>query len=653
MPLRDDSNLQAILNNLVSLFNDGTWLEKGAATPTQVLPAGLLPTALGAITIPPFAVSGRNFPGGKVDPLEFGTALTFTTGGACESQGTAGLNYCVPKCRSPYSLVALGPMCSAILPNGAGTALPSYGNGTGYAKDQTYGNGAGRGAGGCGRFRKCNSDEYGDGCLCYPNCREGYSPQGCCICHKFACNSGDFDNGAGMCYPACKPGYTTPTGIVCQGTCDTVNMDNVGGLCYNKCPAGFDHGNPPLGVQCVPIGQPATYDRGMGRLTTSNCDPDEDQSTAFPSNFLNVCYGANAHFGFDSLSGLGSARITHSQLTYDGCDHNSPTLTVTLTSQMTLKLTFNGGFQLCMGIPEVPCSDWPNVDKSNVFDITFDMDLVLTIPFTTDWLTNLKLDLGNSTVALQNFTATSDWITALNGEITDIMNVAKTAVSAVATVAGIFDPHVQQDMNNNFQKLYTEATTALPNGCAELIKLVNQKVLTLVPANILASVFPAGPIPAKLPLCNNKVCTIPFAGNPCKPNPQVFHVNTNNAAGTLAQAQAIAAKFTPLGAVASTLATTAQLQAAAAAGAQWCSQPGWVADQSPTDTSGPIVCGGGIQPDYNGPMGGINVYGLKPQSPPLGTPPGSIIFPWFTPLPPDTRPTLWGQPTVAPPSARK
>ena len=391
------------------------------------------------------------------------------------SRPTPGVTYCYDQC--PQNYTGVGPVCWQDCPagytdTGAFCDAGSYPNGTGYTKLNTYGRGAGRsclhGYGEC----DCNSDEDKWGLMCYPQCNPGYTAEGCCLCSRYACNPGDFDNGAGMCYPACKPGWTTPTGIVCEN-----------------------------------IFAKSTSTRGVGYMTTGQCGPNEDSTTIVPDNFLNVCYGGSGYANLDSLAGLGNLQVTSSTVTYDGCadQPNAKSVTIRLTTLATLNLNASFGFKVCLGIPMVTCDAWPSYDYTQTIPIDFMLDVVLTIPFTSDWATTMKLYLNQSTLQLQNFqTNELDWVDKIANVVLSVMNVAKGAADAAATVAGWFSDDAKQTIEDKFNSVYDTLNGLLPDLSNKLISAINTGALPLVPSDVVA-----------------KYCPIPefdllFAGDPCK-----------------------------------------------------------------------------------------------------------------------------------------
>lgn len=104
--------------------------------------------------------------------------------------------------------------------------------------------------------------------MCYPKCKKGFHPFGCCICspdcpegyiddgatcRKVECNPGDEKIGE-LCYPTCKSGFHkfgtqvcspdcpegwTDDGATCRKVECSSDQDTVGALCYDKCKSGF------------------------------------------------------------------------------------------------------------------------------------------------------------------------------------------------------------------------------------------------------------------------------------------------------------------------------------------------------------------------------------------------------------------------------
>lgn len=99
------------------------------------------------------------------------------------------------------------------------------------------------------QYEKCNGDETDDGyfcrkvgckegdemngSMCYPKCRTGFHPVGCCVCS-----------------PDCPAGWTDD-GAFCRraGYCDP-NEDKDGALCYPKCRDGFSGAGPVCWKSC-------------------------------------------------------------------------------------------------------------------------------------------------------------------------------------------------------------------------------------------------------------------------------------------------------------------------------------------------------------------------------------------------------------------
>jgi hypothetical protein len=99
------------------------------------------------------------------------------------------------------------------------------------------------------QYEQCNGDETDDGyfcrkvgckegdeingAMCYPKCRTGFHPVGCCVCS-----------------PDCPAGWTDD-GATCRraGYCDP-NEDRDGALCYPKCRDGFSGAGPVCWKSC-------------------------------------------------------------------------------------------------------------------------------------------------------------------------------------------------------------------------------------------------------------------------------------------------------------------------------------------------------------------------------------------------------------------
>ncbi len=113
----------------------------------------------------------------------------------------------------------------------------------------------------CSANISCGSNEERNGGLCYPKCRDGYNPAGCCLCEpnggagikvtafdRYKCNNDEELSGA-LCYPKCQNGYSPSTVNFCQPDkgfggfshlwdrqyCPD-NTWNILGLCYSAPP---------------------------------------------------------------------------------------------------------------------------------------------------------------------------------------------------------------------------------------------------------------------------------------------------------------------------------------------------------------------------------------------------------------------------------
>ena len=54
----------------------------------------------------------------------------------------------------------------------------------------------------------CNPDEDKDGLMCYPKCRDHFEAEGCCICKRTSCDTGDIEVN-GECVPALHEPHCT------------------------------------------------------------------------------------------------------------------------------------------------------------------------------------------------------------------------------------------------------------------------------------------------------------------------------------------------------------------------------------------------------------------------------------------------------------
>ncbi len=119
---------------------------------------------------------------------------------------------------------------------------------------------------------RCHGHEEGWGALCYPKCRAGYHAVGCCICSP-SCPSGFQDIGVSCKKPAiespgkipqnCGPNYQR-NGLLCYPKC-RAGFHPVGCcICSPDCPGGMaDHG-----AMC----RKNSYTTGVGTIPLS-CDP--------------------------------------------------------------------------------------------------------------------------------------------------------------------------------------------------------------------------------------------------------------------------------------------------------------------------------------------------------------------------------------------
>ena len=136
---------------------------------------------------------------------------------SCKDGYTKYGGLCYPKCRDGFYRAST--MCVQRCPDGWRN------DGLFCAKPKAYPRGAGRVMwGGCtgGRERW--------GALCYPRCKEGYSPAGCCICSP-RCPSGMHDIGV-----SCAK-HTYDTGVGSRLGCAS-NREPQDGLCYKPCEDG-------------------------------------------------------------------------------------------------------------------------------------------------------------------------------------------------------------------------------------------------------------------------------------------------------------------------------------------------------------------------------------------------------------------------------
>ena len=107
------------------------------------------------------------------------------------------------------------------------------------------------------QYESCNADEADDGyfcrsdrcppdkdrgsaagsLLCYPKCKPGFHPFGCCICSP-DCPEGFTDDGATCRRPGWCPPDKEHDGALCYDKCKE-GYDGVGPVCWQKCPKDF------------------------------------------------------------------------------------------------------------------------------------------------------------------------------------------------------------------------------------------------------------------------------------------------------------------------------------------------------------------------------------------------------------------------------
>lgn len=490
--LKDDSYIVPLINNLVTLLNDGTWQDSNGQK-TQILSKGLIPILCDTITLPALSFfNGSTVDGSKLDPLEFGTAFN-VSGGSCTADSTQ-VKWCYPRCPADYT--GVGPVCWQTCPGGyTDTGIrceDMYGNGVGYPKLDHYDRGGGRlahtGLHGffqcdCGANETtmspcwcapvCTADEdasIGNGDrfnICYPKCRPGYTGN-LTMCDKWACNPGDFDNGAGLCYPACRPGYTTDTGIVCSRS-------------FTK----------------------STTTRGVGRVTSGDCNADEDSTTVLPEEFLTTCYGGMGWARLVSVAGLAGLKILKSQVQYDGCDKTSRSMVLRLTASAVITVNAEYGFKVCLGFPIGKDCPWPVNTYQRSFTSPVTLDIVLTIPFDTDWFTTVTMHLGQSDIKFENITGMdfTDFI-RLARECMGIASAAAVSVASAIPAIGVAAGPIVASL---IAALWITMEVELKKLDVNVVyQLINEKALTQIPSDLIAKYCPIKDVPLLL------------AGDPCK-----------------------------------------------------------------------------------------------------------------------------------------
>ena len=150
----------------------------------------------------------------------------------CHLQGlsNADLTTCTVGC--PPNFVELGITCGK---------QHEYGRGAGRSPCTGCSGCTGCGWGGCSGCSGCSdcstqhcwSSEDSWGALCYPKCRAGFHPFGCCVCNM-VCPPGMGDSGAFCVKPA-----GSYRAVFTANSCDNDEELN-GALCYPRCRAGYE-----------------------------------------------------------------------------------------------------------------------------------------------------------------------------------------------------------------------------------------------------------------------------------------------------------------------------------------------------------------------------------------------------------------------------
>lgn len=149
-----------------------------------------------------------------------------------------------------------------------------------FCRKNEYGRGVGRspctgctGCSGCGwggcsgcsgcsdcGTDKCHANEDVDGALCYPKCKEGYEPFGCCICRpkNLDCGALGF---AGQFDISCTK--TIHIGKAWTGICNDDEQEQLG-LCYENCDDGYTGVGPVCWGMSPTVDGQKWVDCGMG-----------------------------------------------------------------------------------------------------------------------------------------------------------------------------------------------------------------------------------------------------------------------------------------------------------------------------------------------------------------------------------------------------
>ena len=193
---------------------------------------------------------------------------------------------------------------------------------------------------------KDGDEQWDNGGICYPKCKEGYKPAGCCICQekcpvvgynehpagctpkthgvpaattRDVCPSGTYKSTAGLCrvncpsgtndvlgvcYSPCPSGHTE-VGVLCREPCREGYSDTLGVCWADSCPSGYSKSVPGFCMKHCPSG----YTNKLGVCWADNCPSGYSTSVPgfcmkhCPSGYTNkagVCWADSCPSGFST-----------------------------------------------------------------------------------------------------------------------------------------------------------------------------------------------------------------------------------------------------------------------------------------------------------------------------------------------------------------
>jgi hypothetical protein len=238
-------------------------------------------------------------------------------------------------------------------------------------------------------------------------------------------------------------------------------------------------------------------------VTSGECNADEDSTTVLPEEFLSTCYGGMGWAKLVSISGLSGLKINKTQLQYDGCDKASRSMILRLTASAVITINAEYGFKVCLGFPIGKDCPWPSYNYQRSFTSPVTLDIVLGIPFDTDWLTSSTLHLGESRIAFENISGMdfTDFI-KLARECMGIASAAAVTASSLIPVIGVAAGPIVADL---IAALWITLEVELKKLDVNVVyDLINKNALTQIPTDLIAKYSPI----------QNFV--LPLAGDPCK-----------------------------------------------------------------------------------------------------------------------------------------